>query len=89
MSGRLVDEQVSREGHYSLGRDQETGAPFLSVPVSNRMVDYEEYYRLTPDQYRLFSVDASAARDFADECRKRSHDGLLILQPGTDRGVAA
>lgn len=89
MSERFSDDYVSREGRYSLGRDQTTGDYFLSVPVANRMVDYEEYYRLTPDQYSRFIADAAAARVFADACRDRRHDDLLILQPGTDRGVAA
>lgn len=50
------------------------------------MVDYEEYYRLTADQYCLFSNNVAAGGVFADECRARKRDDLIILAPGTDRG---
>lgn len=88
MSGRFADTSVSREGRYSLGRDRESGDPYLSIPVANRAVTYEEYYRLTPEQHERFTDDPPAARAFADECRQRRHDALLILAPGSDRGVA-
>jgi hypothetical protein len=61
-------------------------AIFLSIPVANQMVDYEEYYRLTPDQYCLFSANAAAAGLFADECRARERDDMIILAPRTDCG---
>ncbi|TRW17553.1 hypothetical protein [Glacieibacterium frigidum] len=83
---RFMDTKVDREGRWSLGADAETAAPFLSIPVANRMVDYEEYYRLSEDEARRFEADGLAARTFADECRARQHDDRLILAPGSDRG---
>lgn len=88
-SQRFVDVHVFRQGRFSLGRDEQNGGYFLSISVTNRMVDYEEYYRLTLEQYREFVGDEAAARAFAEACRARRHDGDLILQPGSDRGVAA
>lgn len=83
---RFQDEQVSRHGRFSIGIDADTGDRYLSIPVKNRLVDYEEYHRLSPDEYRRFTADAAAATAFADECRARSRDDRLILQPGRDRG---
>ncbi len=77
---------VSREQLFSLGRDSLSGEPYLAIPVANRMTDYEEYYRITPDQLTAFQADLPAARAFADQCRARRHDTLLILKPGADRG---
>ena len=88
MSQRFLDVQVSREGRYALGRDTVTGAWFLSIPVANNMVDYEEYYRLDGDEYDRFRADPDAALAFADACRAHIYDDRLILKPGTDRGVA-
>lgn len=88
MSQRFLDVQVNREGRYSLGRDTETGAWFLSIPVANTMVDYEEYYRLDVAEYDQFRKDNVAALAFADACRAHIYDDRLILQPGADRGVA-
>lgn len=88
MSQRFVDVEVNRDGRYSLGRDTKTGAWFLSIPVANNMVDYEEYYRLDTDEYDRFQQDRKAALAFADACRVHIYDDRLILQPGADRGVA-
>ena len=85
---RFVDSHVSREGRFSLGIDQAASDHYLSIPVANRMVTYEEYYRLAKGQYNLFVEDSSSAMHFADECRRREHDDQLILPPGNDRGSA-
>jgi hypothetical protein len=85
---RFKDTFVSREQMYSLGIDTATHKKFLSIPVSSGIVDYEEYYELTDAQSETFHVNALAASQFADECRRREHDELLIVKPGTNRGTA-
>lgn len=89
MSARFVSTHVFRQDRFSLGRDGKNEDYYLAIPVSNRMVTYDEYYRLTPEQYRDFVENEAAARAFADACRARRHDDGLILQPGSDRGVPA
>ena len=83
---RFSDTHVFREQRFAIGSDTQTHGYYLAIPVANQMVDYEEYYRLTPDQYRLFSDNVSAGGVFADECRARKRDDVIILEPGTDRG---
>lgn len=84
---RFTDEFVSREGRYSLGRDGQDGVYYLSIPVANSMVDYEEYYRLSEAEMIRLRGDQDAAKQFADQCHHRLHDDRLILVPGKDRGV--
>ena len=86
MPKRFVDTLFVREGRYSLGEDIEDRGYFLSIPVANRMVDYEEYYRIGKEQYEQFQAEPAVALQFADACREREHDDLLILAPGSDRG---
>ena len=81
------DTYFSRESRYSLGIDLDTDGHYASLPVSNGVVDYEEYFALTPDQYSLFLADPVAAEAFIEECRRREHDALLILKPGSNRGT--
>ncbi len=83
---RFQDEKVFREQRFSIGTDSRTGDPYLSIPVKNTLVDYEEYYQLTLDEHQRFLADMAAATAFAEECRHRLHDARLILQPGSDRG---
>lgn len=84
---RFNDTFFSREGRYSLGIEQDSGRNYVSIPVSNGLVDYEEYYAITPEQYQLFLTDAAAALDFVESCRRREQDALLIQKPGTNRGT--
>ena len=51
MSARFIDEHVSREGPYSLGRDLNTSGYYISIPVSNSIVDYKEYYNITAQNF--------------------------------------
>lgn len=84
---RCEDAYVSREHHFSLGVELESGRPYLSIPVSNGLVDYEEYYALSSEHYAALLADPTAALDFAEECRARQHDDLLIEKPGWNRGA--
>jgi hypothetical protein len=87
MTNRFESTHFSRENRHWLGVDVTSGANYLAIPVSNMMVDYHESYWITPEQYRSFIDDQTAAAAFADECRRREHDELLIFRPGSDRGV--
>ncbi|MGE2715207.1 hypothetical protein ACQI4L_14200 [Mycolicibacterium litorale] len=78
---------VSREHRYSLGIETDSGGHYLAIPVSNQLIDYLEYYKLSDDEYRAMRDNVNQAIDFADSCRRREHDDRLFMQPGTDRGV--
>jgi hypothetical protein len=77
----------NREERYSLGVVDSTGEPCLYIPVTIGVADYNEYYALTPETYERFVADSSAAAAFAEECRRREHDDLLLQQPGWNRGT--
>ena len=86
---KFKDTYFSREHRYSLGIESESGTHYLEIPVSNRMVDYSEGYKLSPEEYELFMSDTAAAFEFANSCRRREQDARLFHQPGSDRGVAS
>jgi hypothetical protein len=77
----------SREYRYSIGVESTSGRYYTSIPVSNGIVDYEEYYELTEDQYREFLRDGEVAIKFTEACRRRGHDDLLLQPPGSNRGI--
>lgn len=85
----FVDEMVSRELRFAIGVETSTGRYYLSIPVANRMADYEEYYAIDRSAYERYRADPRSAADFVNRCRKRELDDLLILKPGRDRGVPA
>jgi len=84
---KFEDSYFSREDRYSLGTESTTGRHYASIPVSNGIVDYEEYYEITPEQYETFLADRDAAIKFVESCRRHEHDELLIEKPGTNRGT--
>lgn len=84
---RFVDSLLDREHRYSLGVEEESATPYLSIPVSSSLADYEEYYALSDAEYATFGAEPARARAFADGCRRREHDDRLILKPGWNRGT--
>lgn len=80
-------DHISEEHRYGLGVDFDSGTPFLAIPVTIGVADYNEYYRVTKQDFERFGADPAAALSFADECRRREHDDLLIVQPGWNRGI--
>jgi hypothetical protein len=85
---KFVDCFVSAEHRFSIGREVDSGKFYLSIPVSSRLVDYEEYYEITESEAERFRNDPDLARQFAERCRNRMMDDALIIKPGADRGVA-
>lgn len=81
------DAFFSREDRYSLGLDLESNRHYASLPVSNRMVDYEEYFVLSDVEYANYLANPTAAIAFIDECRRHEHDDRLMQPPGSDRGT--
>lgn len=84
---RFSDAFASKEDRYSIGTEIDSGRLYVSIPVSAGVVDYEEYYAISPEQFDTFLADRSVAIEFVEACRRREHDDLLILKPGTNRGT--
>ena len=56
-----------------------------SDELLNVQKQIKKYFEI---QFELLKMDLKAAKYFASQCRKQELDRLLILQPGSDRGVA-
>lgn len=84
---KFDDTFFSREDRYSIGVESMSGRYYVSIPVSNGIVDYEEYYQITEDEYHRFLHDKAAAIGFAEACRRRERDDLLLQRPGSNRGT--
>ncbi|WP_033045870.1 hypothetical protein [Pseudomonas fluorescens] len=85
---KFQDALVHQEHRFCLGIEQVSGRFYVSIPVSNSMVDYEEYYEIDRKTFDLFRCDPDAALPFVARCRKRELDELLIVRPGANRGTA-
>ncbi|WP_432349550.1 hypothetical protein WMC41_26295 (plasmid) [Shinella yambaruensis] len=74
--GRFVDIAVFRAHRFSLGRDAETGALYLSTPVSgfNRAAEYEAYFRISAEAFEQFRADPDTAEAFLEACRNHEHE---------------
>jgi hypothetical protein len=73
---RFEDRHHEAEQRFSLGLETDSGRPYLAIPVSTGIVDYQEHYALTPQEYDLVAA-----------CRRREHDDLLMQRPGWNRGT--
>ena len=77
---------VSRDPRFSLDRHEQTGRTVLSIPVSNQMAEYEEWYLISEEELKGFLLNPKLAKDFALRCGQRLEDDRLVLKPGSDRG---
>ncbi|ROP61689.1 hypothetical protein EDF81_0161 [Enterobacter sp. BIGb0383] len=86
---KFEDTFFSREERYSIGIEKESGRYYLSIPVTNHMIDYEEYYEISESDYNILLENPDVAVNFAKQCKKREKDDLLIVKPGELRGIAS
>jgi hypothetical protein len=85
---RFSDKRVYKAERFSIGIEEQMGKYYLSIPVANSLVDYEEYYEIDKDEFDRISVDAASAAELVLQCRRHEQDDRLIMKPGMDRGVA-
>ena len=50
------DTYINKDHRFSLGKELNSGKYYLSIPVSNQMVDYEEYYEITSNGYESLII---------------------------------
>ena len=67
----FVDEVVSGEFRFSVGRETRSGRYFLAVSTvgTNRAVEYEEHFEIDAAEFDRFRADPASARDFLKLCR--------------------
>ena len=85
---KFEDAFFSEKDRLAIGVEKETGKHYLSIPVTNSFVDYEEYYEISEEVFNDYAQNLDKAIAFAEECRARIHDNLLIIKPGADRGIS-
>ncbi len=84
---RFVDIAVYPAERYSLGIEVESGRFYLSIPVSNNLVDYDEYYEIDQAAFQRYRAEPPSAAEFAVRCRNHECDEALFVRPGRDRGT--
>ena len=83
---KFTDIKVNREKRFSIGIEEQSGKHYLSIPVSNPFIDYEEYYEISEANFKEFESDMRKALGFVQACKERTNDQLLIQKPGKLRG---
>jgi hypothetical protein len=77
---------VFKKERFSIGIERDSKKYFLSIPVSNGLVEYEEYYEIDKAEFERFSHSLDPMRETAALCRARKNDARLLQQPGKNRG---
>jgi len=83
---KFDDKKTCREHRFSIGVEKISGKFYLSIPVSNSYVDYEEYYEITEEMFLKFESDMTLGLEFVQQCREMKNDNLLLEKPGRLRG---
>lgn len=82
------DMMISQEEQFSLGVERTTGVHYISVSVAAQVVDYEEYYELTEEEFFRLLDDPEAGQALARRCRDGQEDARLFRRPGGPGGPA-
>ena len=77
---------IFKEERFSVGIEKNSQKYFVAIPVSNGLVEYEEYYEIDKATFERFSRSLDPMRQIADLCRARKNDERLMQQPGRLRG---
>jgi hypothetical protein len=85
---KFKDIHIFKDARFSIGVEEQSGKYYLSIPVANSLVDYEEFYEISSTEFEVFTTDAASAEKFVLQCRMRKQDNRLMIQPGRDRGAA-
>lgn len=83
---RFDDIIIFKSDRFAIGQELDSGKFYLSIPVSNGLVEYEEHYELTADERERFSASFVQMRELAERCRSHNNDDRLIIEPGMKRG---
>ncbi|MCU1752882.1 hypothetical protein [Pseudomonas sp. 6D_7.1_Bac1] len=84
---KFQDAMINKTRRFSVGQEQDSEIHYLSIPVSNHLVDYEEHYKIDKESFHRYVEGPSCAMNFIEQCRNRQMDHLLIIKPGKHRGV--
>ena len=84
---RMKAAFVDRVERFSLDVDLDSGRTFVSIPVRNQMVEYDEWYEVDRETFENYVRDPALAHDFVAQAKRRELDHLLLLPPGADRGA--
>lgn len=83
---KFDDRIVFKKDRFSIGQEIDLKKYYLSIPVSNGLVEYEEYYELTKEEFDRLSNGVAEVRRLAEQCKLRKADDRLIMKPGAKRG---
>ena len=83
---KFEDIFVFRAERFSIGIEKDSGKYYLAIPVSNGLVEYEEYYEVDRADFDRFSMSLDSMRRIASLSRDRKNDARLIQKPGRLRG---
>ncbi len=79
---------ISKKERFSIGLEEDSGKFYISIPVSNSLVDYEEYYKIDKSIYENYPDNIEKIKKLVKMYKKQEKDEDLFLMPGSNRGVA-
>jgi hypothetical protein len=83
---KFEDMYTSHKDRFSVGVERESGLCYLSIPVSNGVVEYEEYYEIDKSLCERLDRAFAETRAICEKSRARLNDDKLMEKPGKQRG---
>lgn len=83
---KFNDIYLLKDERFSIGIEEESSTYYLSIPVANSYIEYEEYYRIDKSIVDQYPDNFDQVKEIIELCRARKNDQNLIQKPGKNRG---
>lgn len=84
-SYKFKDTKVYSTHYFSIGIEELSNQPYISIPVSNGMIETEEYYKLDEKLYKSYEQYESDLIQLARDCFDKKNDENLIYYQTLNR----
>lgn len=84
---KFTDKYVFKSERFSVGCEESSGRFYVSIPVANPYVEYEEYYEIDRAQYDNCPGNFDELKVIVQKCRNHENDSNLLVLPGRLRGA--
>jgi len=84
---KFVAQFTFKDDRFTIGTEMDSGSHYISIPVINPYVEYQEYYKINESEYLNCPDNIEILRKIAEKCRSRLNDDNLMMKPGRLRGT--
>lgn len=77
---------LNEKRYFSFRQDEITGKYYLSIPVSNSLIDYMEYYEVPKNMVDFYPSNIQEVEELVKKCREGLMFHIALNERAPNRG---